>query len=168
MTTDISCATRVKTLTFLNIRMKGLARPQNVWMKWSFLRLGFIYWYMAELKLRFKIFYCESIQCCRYKGRLPMAETVTLSLQWLRQIVITLETWRYRFNPRPVHMGFLVDRVVLGQVFLQILQSSHVRIIPPMFHFHSFLYHLCYIILEIDSVKLQCVVMWLQPHHHTL
>jgi len=61
---------------------------------------------MAELKSGFKSFYCESIQCCRCMGRLPMADTVTLPLLWLRQIVTTLETWRYEFNPRPVHMIF--------------------------------------------------------------
>jgi hypothetical protein len=30
MKTDISCATIVETLTFLNTRMKVLARPQNI------------------------------------------------------------------------------------------------------------------------------------------
>ena len=30
MTTDISCATIVGTLTFLNTRMKVLASPQNI------------------------------------------------------------------------------------------------------------------------------------------
>jgi hypothetical protein len=73
--------------------------------------------------------------------RLPMAETVTLPLLWMRQLVTTLETWRSSFKPRPVHVGFLVDTVALGQVFLQIIQSYHVRIIPPVFDFHSFIYH---------------------------
>jgi branched-subunit amino acid transport protein len=36
-----------------------------------------------------------------------------------------------RFKPRSVHVGFVVDKVTLGQVFLQVLQFSPVNIIPP-------------------------------------
>jgi len=31
---------------------------------------------------------------------------------------------RAKFDPRPVHMGFVVDQVTLGQNFLQALQFS--------------------------------------------
>jgi hypothetical protein len=36
-----------------------------------------------------------------------------------------------RFAPRSVHVGFVVDRVVLGQVLLRVLRFSSVIIIPP-------------------------------------
>ena len=36
------------------------------------------------------------------------------------------------FNTRPVHMGFVVDKMAVGYIFLQILWSSLVGIIPPM------------------------------------
>jgi hypothetical protein len=39
------------------------------------------------------------------------------------------------------HVAFVVDRVALGQVFLPVLRSSFVNIIPPIFHAHSFSYH---------------------------
>jgi hypothetical protein len=35
---------------------------------------------------------------------------------------------------RFVHMGFVVDKVALGQVFLQVLQFSPVKFIPPVLH----------------------------------
>jgi hypothetical protein len=40
-----------------------------------------------------------------------------------------------------VYVGFVVDKVALGQVFLQVLRFSSVIIIPPMLHTHSFIYH---------------------------
>jgi hypothetical protein len=36
------------------------------------------------------------------------------------------------FHPCAGHVGFMVDRVALGQIF-------PVSIIPPMFHFHPFI-----------------------------
>jgi hypothetical protein len=36
-----------------------------------------------------------------------------------------------RFAPRSVHVGFVVDIVVLGQVLLRVLRFSSVIIIPP-------------------------------------
>jgi hypothetical protein len=41
---------------------------------------------------------------------------------------------RSGFAPRAVHVEFVVDKVVLGQVFMQVLQFSLVNIIPPMLH----------------------------------
>jgi hypothetical protein len=40
-------------------------------------------------------------------------------------------------NPRAVHMGFVVDKVAQGQVFLLVLRFSPVSIIPPLLHIHS-------------------------------
>jgi hypothetical protein len=36
-----------------------------------------------------------------------------------------------RFKPGSVHVGFVVDQVMLGQVFLQVLQFSPVSILTP-------------------------------------
>ena len=41
------------------------------------------------------------------------------------------------FNHRPVQVGFVVDKVALGLVFLRPLPSSSIRIIPPLLHTHS-------------------------------
>jgi hypothetical protein len=48
---------------------------------------------------------------------------------------------------------FMVDRVVLGQGFFQVLWFSPVIIIAPVLHTHiSFIYLQPYIILVIDSI----------------
>jgi hypothetical protein len=41
------------------------------------------------------------------------------------------------FTARSVHMGFVLDKVALGQVFLPVLRFSLVSIIPPMLHIYS-------------------------------
>jgi hypothetical protein len=33
-------------------------------------------------------------------------------------------------------MGFVVDKVALGQVFLRVIRFSSVNIIPPLLHIH--------------------------------
>jgi hypothetical protein len=38
-------------------------------------------------------------------------------------------------NPRSVHVGFVVGKVALGQVFPRVLRFSPVNFIPPMFHY---------------------------------
>jgi hypothetical protein len=38
---------------------------------------------------------------------------------------------RPRFAPQSIHMGFLVEKVALGQVFLRVFRFFPVNIIPP-------------------------------------
>jgi hypothetical protein len=38
-------------------------------------------------------------------------------LPWLRQLVPSLSLWKPRFTPMPANMGFVVDKVAVGQVF---------------------------------------------------
>jgi hypothetical protein len=38
------------------------------------------------------------------------------------------------FDPGSVHVGFVVDRVAPGQVFLRVLRFSPVNFIPPVLH----------------------------------
>jgi len=40
---------------------------------------------------------------------------------WLRQLFASLLPWRPRFDPGPVSVGFVVDKMLLGQVFLLVL-----------------------------------------------
>jgi hypothetical protein len=46
---------------------------------------------------------------------------------------------RQRMEPEPVHVGFVTDKVTLEQVFIPVLQSSPVNIIPRMFQTLSLL-----------------------------
>lgn len=63
-----------------------------------------------------------------------MKEGTAVIVQWLRPLVAGLLTWRIGFDPRPVHLIFVVLEVVLGQVSLPALlfPLSVPLIIPPM------------------------------------
>jgi hypothetical protein len=39
------------------------------------------------------------------------------------------------FNPGSIHVGLVVDKVALGQVFTQVLQFCPVSFIPPVLHY---------------------------------
>jgi hypothetical protein len=54
----------------------------------------------------------------------------------LRQLVASLSSQRTRLDPRPVHVGFAVDNVAIGQVFLWVLRFSPVSTIPAMLPTH--------------------------------
>jgi hypothetical protein len=58
-----------------------------------------------------------------------------LSVPWLRQLVTGLSPRRHGFDPGSVHMGFVVDKVTLGQVFPRVLRFSPVNFIPPVLHY---------------------------------
>jgi len=47
-----------------------------------------------------------------------------------------LSPQKREFDPRPVHVEFTMDGVVLGQVFLLPLRVSGVSIIPQTLHTH--------------------------------
>jgi hypothetical protein len=54
-----------------------------------------------------------------------------MAVPWLRRLVADLSQRRPGFAPGSIHMGFAVDKVVLGQVFLRVLRFSPVNIILP-------------------------------------
>jgi hypothetical protein len=79
-----------------------------------------------------------------------------MAVPWLGQLVTRLSPWR----PGSVHVGFVVDKVGLGQVFLQILWFSP-----------SVLFHRVFILIyNLGDEHLAC--WWLQfrdtvlPHWH--
>jgi hypothetical protein len=47
------------------------------------------------------------------------------SMTWQRWLVTVLSPWRPGFFPRLAHVGFVVKKIILGQVFLHVLQFSH-------------------------------------------
>jgi len=52
----------------------------------------------------------------------------------------------------PVHVGFVVDRVVMGKVFLRVLQFLPVRFIPPIPYIQfSFIYRRNYTHIALQS-----------------
>jgi hypothetical protein len=46
----------------------------------------------------------------------------------------TQELVKKKTNPGSVHVGFVVDKVALRQVFLRVLRFSPVNLIPPVLH----------------------------------
>jgi hypothetical protein len=59
-------------------------------------------------------------------------------MPWLRWLISSLSPQKH--TTESVHVGFVVNKVALGQVFLQILPFSHVNIIPPWLS--MLIYHL--------------------------
>jgi hypothetical protein len=64
-----------------------------------------------------------------------------------------ITSWGPGFNPRPGHLGFVMDKVPLGQVFLQVLQVPSLSTIPPMFYKHSICYQHYVIVATGSTVK---------------
>jgi hypothetical protein len=56
-------------------------------------------------------------------------------MPWLRRLVAGLLPRRSGFDPGWVHVGFVVDKVALGQVFPLLLLFSPVSFIPPVLHY---------------------------------
>jgi hypothetical protein len=54
-----------------------------------------------------------------------------VAVPWLRRLVASLSPRRPGIAHRSVHVGCMVDRVALGQVFLQVLRFFPVSIVPP-------------------------------------
>jgi hypothetical protein len=61
---------------------------------------------------------------------------MVIAVPWLRSLVTGLSPRRPGFAPRSIHVGFVVDKVALGQVFLRVLRFSPANIIPPLPHIH--------------------------------
>jgi hypothetical protein len=59
------------------------------------------------------------------------------AVPWLRRLVAGFLPRRPGFAPRAAYVGFMMDKVALGQVFIGVLQFSPVGIIPPLLQIHS-------------------------------
>ena len=93
----------------------------------------------------------------KWINHLPCSHTEIFNLGvavvWLGQLFPDLSPQRPRFDSKPVCVGFVVHRVVLGQVgFLWVLSFSPVIIILALLRIHTvFIFHQHYIIVEFDS-----------------
>jgi hypothetical protein len=59
------------------------------------------------------------------------------AVSWLRRLIAGLSPRRPGFATGSVHVGFLVGRVILMQLLLQVLPFLPVSIIPPGLHTHT-------------------------------
>lgn len=62
-----------------------------------------------------------------------------LAVSWLRQLVADLSLQRPRLNPRPFHVGFVVDNVALETRFFFFLAVtfSTVNVSLPVIHMNT-------------------------------
>jgi hypothetical protein len=58
-----------------------------------------------------------------------------VAVPWLRRLVTGLSPRRPGFDPGSVHVGFVVDKVALGQAFPRVLRFYPVNFIPPVLHY---------------------------------
>jgi hypothetical protein len=58
------------------------------------------------------------------------------AVPWL-SLVAGLSPRRPVFDPGSVHVGIVVDKVALGQVFLRVLRFSPVSFITPVLHYNG-------------------------------
>jgi hypothetical protein len=65
----------------------------------------------------------------------PLSECI-VAVPWLKRLAAGLSPRRPGFAPGSIHVGFVVDKVALGQVFLRVLPFSPASIIPPLLHIH--------------------------------
>jgi hypothetical protein len=63
-----------------------------------------------------------------------------------------------------VYVGFVLDKVALGEDFLRVLKFSPVSITPPKHHAHSLIFHPYNTITATDSVLKQCTYRDLFNH----
>jgi hypothetical protein len=73
----------------------------------------------------------------RYGLKRLLQSTLQRAVPWLWRVAAGISSRGSGFDLRSVRVRFMVDKVGLGQVFLQVLQFYPVSIIPPMFHILS-------------------------------
>ena len=87
----------------------------------------------------------RNINCCflwlqddhTWFGDHFMSSTISmLQVVHDRCFLSCLEKWKPWFGSRPIHLGFVVEKVALGTVFLRLSRFSTVRIIKSTLHTH--------------------------------
>jgi hypothetical protein len=57
------------------------------------------------------------------------------AVPWLRRLVADLSPLKLGFDPGLFHVGFVVDKVALEQIFPRVLRFSPVNFITPVLHY---------------------------------
>jgi hypothetical protein len=60
-----------------------------------------------------------------------------LAVPWLRRFVAGLSPRWPGFDPGSIHVGFMVDKVAVGQVSPRVLRFSPVSFITPVLHYRE-------------------------------
>ena len=94
---------------------------------------------------------------------------VYLAVPWHRWLDFVARVYEGKgFDPRAVHMAFVVDNVKLGHIFLGTLQFSPFIIILPLFRTHLFLCHWLFVIIYWQqrfyatfNINNYCLPLWI-------
>jgi len=70
----------------------------------------------------------------------------------LWSLISSISSRRPGFDPKPVNVGFVIDKVAVGQVSHKLLRFHFVSIIPPMFYARLFIHHRLCVLTAVDSV----------------
>jgi len=63
------------------------------------------------------------------------------SMPCLKRLVFRLHRQGARFDPRSIHVGFVVDNVALNKGFLRVVGFIHISIISPVLHANTSVHH---------------------------
>lgn len=74
------------------------------------------------------------------RGQVSVLTEVITCRATAQRLVAGLSSRRIKFNPQPVYVRFVVNRVALGYVSILLLCFSPVSITAPMAHSHSFIH----------------------------
>jgi hypothetical protein len=91
----------------------------------------------AVLRYSTKTFFFSQFIAVAWSRRMSLypqstcSKARTRAVPWLRSLVAGLSPRRPGFASGSIHVGFVVDKLALGQVFLRVLRFSTVNIIPP-------------------------------------
>jgi hypothetical protein len=77
---------------------------------------------------------------------------LTGAMPRFRSLEAGISSGRPGFNPRPLHVEFVVDKVALGPDFLRVFRFSPASRILPVLGTHSFSDYRRYIIVAIENV----------------
>jgi len=104
---------------------------------------------MSNVDKPYRLYYnelVENVAACQetyqYGGKCHNAMNIYIFSGFRQQIPRASATQGRKplfIHPRPVCMGFLVDKVAPAQLFLPVLQLSPVSPIPPLLHTHQFI-----------------------------
>lgn len=72
-------------------------------------------------------------------GQVSVLTEVITCRATAQRLIVGLSSRRTEFNPRPVYVRFVVNRVALGYVSILLLCFFPVSITAPMAHSHSFI-----------------------------
>ena len=93
----------------------------------------------------------KTLSTWRWQGCQPYAPAAcTLVPQVVQLLDVSLQT--SAFSSGSLHARFVVDRVALGQIFLQVRRFSLSVSFYPMLHAHAFIRYWCHVTIATDSI----------------